>query len=249
MELNWSTFILEIFNFLVLVWILKRFLYQPVLDVIARRRAMIENQLAEAEQHHAEANALKEQYEHRLADWEQEREQASDDLQQELEQVRVEQLSVQQTERDQEEEKMRVARSRQEQQAVREIEQQALQQGAVFASRLLTEAAGPELENRLFGLLLNELNNLPAEQISRLSVKWGEPPEQIQVSSAYPLTDEQRQQLERALSKVTGLSVPVLYDQDTRLLAGLSINIGDWALQLNVRDELQDFTEFVHVER
>ena len=42
MELSWSTFFLEIINFLVLVWILKRFLYKPVMDVIARRREGIE---------------------------------------------------------------------------------------------------------------------------------------------------------------------------------------------------------------
>jgi len=43
MELNWSTFLLEIINFLILVWILKHFFYKPILDVIAHRRADIEN--------------------------------------------------------------------------------------------------------------------------------------------------------------------------------------------------------------
>lgn len=249
MELNWSTFVLEIINFLVLVWILKRFLYQPVLDVIARRRAAIENQLTEAEQHHAEANVLKEQYEHRLTDWELEREKATDKLQHELEQHRLDQLNIQKTELAQENEKNRVTRSKQDEQAMREIERQALLQGAAFASRLLTEAAGPELQSRLLKILLDDLNAIPGEQISILSNDWGESPEQIQVTSAYPLTDDQQQRLEETLSSVTGLSVPVNYATDTKLLAGLVITIGAWVLQLNVRDELQGFTEFVHVER
>ena len=37
MQLNWSTFVLEIINFLILVWVLKRFLYKPVLAAIAQR--------------------------------------------------------------------------------------------------------------------------------------------------------------------------------------------------------------------
>ena len=41
MELNWTTLILEIVNFLILVWILKHFLYRPVLRVIEERRAGI----------------------------------------------------------------------------------------------------------------------------------------------------------------------------------------------------------------
>jgi F-type H+-transporting ATPase subunit b len=221
LELNWSTFLLEIFNFLVLLWILKRFLYQPVLDVITQRRTTIENQLAEARQLHVDAETLKKQYEHRLTDWEQERQQAMDRLSHEIEENRLHQLEKLKVELTQEEKKNRVART-----------------------RLLNEAAGPELENRLFDLLLDDLKNIPADQISVLSNKWEESPERILVISAYPLTENKRLQLEETLSKLTGLSTPVFYEQDARLLAGLNITIGAWVLQLNVRDELQGFTEF-----
>ena len=62
MELNLSTFLLEIVNFLVLVWILKRFLYKPVMGVIERRKVGIEQTLAQAEDKTREATALREQY-------------------------------------------------------------------------------------------------------------------------------------------------------------------------------------------
>ena len=248
MELNWSTFLLEIFNFLVLVWILKRFLYQPVLDVIARRRATIENQLAEARQLHADSDALKEQYEHRLSDWEQERQIAMDKLLHELEETRLQQLQKLKSEIAQEEEKTHIVRSRQNKQAILEIEQQALQQGAQFASHLLAEASGPELEDRLFDLLLTDLTALSADQISELINKWGEPPERILVTSAYPLSDDRQHRLEDTLSRVAGLSSPVHYEQDASLLAGLNITIGAWVLRLNVRDELKGFVELSHVE-
>jgi len=48
MEFSWTTFFLEIINFLVLVWILQRFLYKPVMKVIAQRKAHIESRLEEA---------------------------------------------------------------------------------------------------------------------------------------------------------------------------------------------------------
>ena len=85
MELSWTTFILEIINFLVLVWILKRFFYKPVLDVIARRRAGIEKTMTDAQTLHTQAEKLQEQYEGRLADWDKERQQARESLARELE--------------------------------------------------------------------------------------------------------------------------------------------------------------------
>ena len=90
---------------------------------------------------------------------------------------------------------------------------------------------------------------MPAEQISDLNNKWKDSPKHILVTSAYPLAEDKRHQLEDSLSKVIGLSAPVHYEQDSKLLAGLNITIGAWVLQLNVRDELQGFMEFAHVER
>ena len=249
MELNWSTFLLEIINFLVLVWILKRFLYKPVLNVIARRRAGIEDQLAEARRLHDEADSLKAEYENRLDDWDHERQQARDVLAQELDEERARQMETLQTTLAQERQKAQVAESRQRAEAAREIEHQALQQSAQFATRLLSQAAGPELEACLFDLLVDNLSSLSSDQIAALKTHWGEPPESIMVASAYPLAEGQRQRLEEALTEVTGLAVPVHYKQNPDLLAGLRITIGAWVLHADVHDELRVFTEFAHVAR
>jgi F-type H+-transporting ATPase subunit b len=249
LELNWSTFVLEIINFLVLVWILKRFLYQPVMDVIARRREAIDKKLDEARQLSDDASAMSEQYKNRLAEWEQERQKAKEKLTHELEEYRLAQLEKLKTELTQEEEKIHVSRSRQEKQALREVEQRALHQGAEFASRILSEATGPELDNRLLEILLHELTTLPEDQISTLRNNWGESPEQILITSAYPIAEDKRHQLESLVNKITAISVPINYDVDNKLLAGLNITIGAWVLQLNVRDQLQGFTELSHERR
>ena len=54
MEFNVSTFILEIINFLILIWILQRLFYKPLLEVIAKRKQTIDQALADAKTvHHA----------------------------------------------------------------------------------------------------------------------------------------------------------------------------------------------------
>jgi len=45
MEINWFTVIAQIVNFLILVWLLKRFLYKPVLKAIAEREQKIASRL------------------------------------------------------------------------------------------------------------------------------------------------------------------------------------------------------------
>ena len=94
MALNWSTFAFEIVNFLILIWILQRFLYRPVLAVIAKRRSAIEKTLAEAQTLRLEAEALESQYRNRLAGWEQEKQSAREALGRDLQAERRHQLQT-----------------------------------------------------------------------------------------------------------------------------------------------------------
>jgi len=45
---NWSFFIAQLVNFAILFFLLKRFLYKPILDMLEKRRAEIEAGLAQA---------------------------------------------------------------------------------------------------------------------------------------------------------------------------------------------------------
>jgi len=248
LELNWSTVVLEIVNFLILVWILKHFLYQPVLEVIARRRAGIEKTLADAETRHAQAANLQEQYEGRLAEWDKERQQARDRLARELDAERVRKLAELQTTLEQEREKLRVAEERRQADALRKLEETALQHATRFTTQLLQQAAGAELEARLVDLAIAGLAALPAGRIAELRNSYGKPPEAIRVASAFPLADDQRQRLGQALAGIAGPDIPQHFEQDSALLAGVRISIGAWVLGINLADELQGFMELAHAE-
>jgi len=246
MELNWSTFLLEIINFLVLVWILKRFLYKPVLDVITRRRGDIEKTLSDAKALHSDAEALQEQYKNRLAVWEQERLAAQTELKKEIEEERTRQMELLLSGLEEEREKAKTIAQHQLKSCRQQTENRALAQGAQFATRLLTATAGPELELRLSDLFIQELTALSPEQIKVLQAAGKKTPDKIQITSAYPLDEIARQALEQSLSTSLMINGPFHYTQDEALLAGLRINIGAWVLRANLQDELKSFVDFAH---
>lgn len=49
MNLNWSTVFFQLINFLVIVWVLKRYLFTPVLSAMEKREQVIQSRLKEAE--------------------------------------------------------------------------------------------------------------------------------------------------------------------------------------------------------
>jgi len=246
MELNWSTFVLEIINFLILVWILKRFFYKPVLNVIARRRRSIEKSLNDANSLHEDAEALRDQYENRLAEWEKERQAAHTSLDKEIETERARRMEALRTMLDEEREKARVIEQRRLEASRLRDEETALAQGAQFSTRLLSVAAGPELEQRLLDLLLKELSSLAPERLSTLRAAADKTADRILIASAYLLDDAARLSLERTLASVLAVTPPFHYEQDKDLLAGLRVTMGAWVLRANLQDELKSFTELAH---
>lgn len=64
---NWGLLITQIINFALLVFVLYRFLYNPVLNMLQERRERIREGLAEAERVRAEAEEQRKQYEAELA--------------------------------------------------------------------------------------------------------------------------------------------------------------------------------------
>ncbi len=246
MELNWSTFVLEIINFLVLVWILKRFFYKPVLEVIARRRTGIEKKLHDAETLHAEALALRAQYENRLAEWEKERRQARMELDKEIEAERQRRLEALQLSLEQEREKAKVVEQRRLEDIRLKTEKTALQQSLRFTTRLLSALACPQLEHNLIELLLKDLSTLSAEKLAEIRTTAGKVAKNIIVSSAYPLEDDLRKRLEEAVVSSLEVTAPFDYTLDKELLAGVRITIGSWVLRANLQDELASFAELAH---
>ncbi len=246
MELSWSTFFFEIVNFLILIWILKRFLYKPVLEVIARRREGIEKTLTDAKALRSEAKALQAQYENRLTAWEQEKQAARDTLHRDIEAERARRLDELKKTLTQEREKNRVVEQRRLQDALHQNEAKALEQGARFATQLLQRIAGPELDARLADLVLEELADIPEERLASLRSDYRENPVAARVASAYELTAARCEGLQQALNALVGDDVACEFERDAELIAGLRITLGAWVLGANLRDELESFAESAH---
>jgi F-type H+-transporting ATPase subunit b len=244
-QLDWSTFVLELVNFLILVWILKHFLYKPVLAAIGQRRAVIEKKLSDAEARKADAQTLETQYQNRLADWDREKEKLRANVMEEIKAQRERMMAALHESLAQEREKTRVLEERRLKQIESSARQEALRAGIQLTSRLLTRIASPELEAIVVGLVSEDLPLLPEEQLTAIHAGWETRARAVNVTSAFPLADAQRNLLIEQLRRVAGEGVSIEFTEDRNLLAGLRISIGPWVLHANLQDELGFFAEMV----
>lgn len=246
MEFSWSTFILEIINFLILIWILKYFLYKPVLKIIDERKAGIQKDMDDAQKTRDESLMLKLHYENRLQDWQQEKQQFRNKLHEDIASERERLMQELNRSLKLEQKKAEVIKQRQIKEAEKIAQQQALNHGARFTASLLSRLASEELESRLFELFLQDLAVLPESRQEILRTTAVEQEQAITIVSGYELSQSDRQKLEETLYRLIEVRLDYDYQTDPQLLAGVRIAFGPWVLHANLQDELKFFTESVH---
>lgn len=244
MELNLSTFVFEAINFLVLVWLLKRLLYRPVLKAISTRKKAVEQTLTEAEKVRSDATQLQKTYEDRLAGWERDKETRLAQLHRELEEERTHAMAVLERDLSKEREKQKALDERRLADLAQRQEDEALDLARQFSSRLLARLAGSELEGRIVDLFLDEIKALPEERLRKLKDGFtNHIPPAAEVRSAFPLTEGQKKALGGALSGLAGNPISCRFGEDQDLIAGLRVMAGPLVLRANLRDELNLFLQ------
>ena len=70
MLIDWFTVVAQTLNFLILVWLLKRFLYKPILDAIDAREKRIATELADADAKKAQARQEQDEFKRKNEEFE-----------------------------------------------------------------------------------------------------------------------------------------------------------------------------------
>jgi len=73
MLIDWFTIGAQALNFLILVWLLKRFLYKPILHAVDAREKRIAGELADADAKKAEAQKERDEFQHKNEEFDQQR--------------------------------------------------------------------------------------------------------------------------------------------------------------------------------
>src|SRR5471030_2540943 len=234
MPIDWFTVLAQATNFLVLIWLLKRFLYRPVLAAIDAREQAVAAALADATAAGAQAKSERDTYQQRSAQLEQQRAAL---LQQATEQAGVEGQRLRE-------------QARQEAEATRAAQQAALQADArhnaaalalraqrevfAIARKVLADLAGAGLEEGIVAAFLRQLEALAAPQRDTLAAALRDATTPGRVRSAFALPQAQRDAIEAALRQLSGGAIALRYDTSPDLLAGIELTAGGQRLDWNI---------------
>lgn len=262
MPIDWFTVIAQGINFLLLLWLLKRFLYHPIIDGLDAREKKIAGILADADTSKAQAENLRTEYEGKLAQIEQERTQLVGEAKNEA-QTASQSLLDNARHNAEQIVKKRVEALRLEMAELKQdVLQQNIQEVYALSRKVLTELADGDLQTKMIDKLVQRLNTLDDDQHAALTRALANSGNQIVVRSAQSLTEAQRTQLLACLQQClpsltkdasqnngvnTAPSTIKLSESIVpRLINGIELTMGGWKLAwstYNYLAELQDDVE------
>lgn len=233
MRIDWLTVGAQIVNFLVLVWLLKRFLYQRVIDAMARREARIESRLEEAREREEEAESEAESFREKSAALERDREQQLDQAREEARQEKRRLVDEARSEVDGLRERWIGELRREQEDFCRKFKSELAAAVAEGARGALSDLADSSLEQRVVEVLLDRIEEgLPAEE--RDALLGAEEP--LRIISAFELDEASRERLRQDLDPPGGLEFSV----DDSLGFGIVIRAPDYKLEWTANSYLDE---------
>jgi F-type H+-transporting ATPase subunit b len=227
-RIDWFTFVAQILNFVILVFLLKRFLYRPVLDAIARREEGIRSRLEEARRREGEAEAEGARLREQREELDARRSQLLRDAELEAEERRHELAEEVRRHVGKVREDWRASLQQQRDTFVDELRRLIGRETYALAARVLRDLADAELEDRAIRLFLERVRGLDGEERKEFLAALARSGGRIDVASAFSMTRERRDEIERVLREWTGAEEPQLhFESDPELALGIEMRAGD----------------------
>src|SRR6056297_289686 len=231
MQIDWLTVAAQIANFLVLIWLLQRFLYRPITEAMARREARIEERLSDAKTRRKEA-------EDEAEDLRKEREELEDSKQEMLQEARVEADELKQRleqdireEVEQKRENWHEALEDERADFVRDTQRKAGHKVLDIAARLVAEFTSAALDDQIAQGFLEQLEDLDVDTREKMAAAADSADGPARVETATALDKAARQKITRAIHELFETDIDVEYREEDEVLLGVRLTIGEQTVE------------------
>ncbi len=249
MGFDWFILFAQGINFLILVVLLKRVLFDRIVGAMDEREQQMKKRVSAAEEARTNAEAEKERYREKLDALTQQESVLLSEAKDKA--ARQEREMLEAAERDVSEKRRRWQEGLlyEKEAFLRSVRQRTIHHVYLIANSALSDLAGQSLQERMAEMLVQRLSQLSDEEKAKFAAGAQEGKDNgIQVRSAFELDDELRRKIEESLRANTPLRGLVHFEHDENLLGGFEILSGGYHLSWNLNQYLDELEREVSRE-
>jgi F-type H+-transporting ATPase subunit b len=245
MLIDWFTVGAQALNFLVLVWLMKRFLYKPVLGAIDAREKRIAAELADADTKRADAKQERDEFHAKNESFAQERAALLTQATAEAKAERQRLLDEARRAADALDAKRREALQNDARNLGHALRRRTQDEVFAIARKALGDLAATNLEERIGTVFVDRLRNLADPEKTLLAKALKDDAGPAHVRSAFDLPDEQRANLQRAINETFSADIALRFETAPDLVGGIELSSGGQTMTWSIADYLTSMEKAV----
>jgi len=247
MQINWFTVIAQILNFLVLVWLMKRYLYKPILSAIDDREKKIAGQLADAKTKKDEAKAEQDEFNKKNQVFDDQKkammDKATSDAgvqgQKLLDEAKNNAKALQN--------KLEKAAKDQQADFNHQMEQKTEQEVFAITKKVLADLADVNFEEQSVNVFIKRIGELKEDEKDLFKKALHSDSGPILVQSAFDLPEKQQTDIKNAVTKMLGTKLSFDFKISPAVLGGIELTTKGYKLAWSMAEYVNSFEKEIAI--
>lgn len=225
MQIDYFTIVAQIINFLVLVFLLKHFLYGPVIKSMEEREQKIASRLKEAEWKKREAEMEADSYRKMVQDLSDKRQEMLAGAAEETQALQAELIQRARDEVEANKASWYEALESEKMATLADLGELASEQICTIARRALRDLASEDLDSRIIFTFLQRLQRMDESEREKIREFFEISGKGITVRSAFEISADVRQRIQEIVSEQAGMDVKVQFKIAPELISGVEMSV------------------------
>lgn len=241
MHIDWFVFFAQIFNFLLLVYLLKRFLYGRIVKAMDEREAKIVQRYEDAEKEKIRAREEAEAYEKKNCELKAISDQLLNQARADADAYKAELIKSAREEVDQQQRRWVETLAREQASFLEDLRNRAGRQIYAIARKALTDLAEADLEKRILSTFVKKLEGITAEEAEEIRETMGG--DKIIIQSAFEVPHEDREKIKKILAQYKINNTPIQYSKSDEIVSGIEMRTSGHKISWSLNDYLTSLEE------
>jgi F-type H+-transporting ATPase subunit b len=230
MQINWFTVIAQIVNFLVLVWLMKKYLYKPILAAIDEREKKIASELADAKSKMVEAKKEQDEFRQKNDDFDKHKKKLMDQATSEAEEERQKLLDAAKKEAALVKQKLEAASKELQENLSSEISQKTQDEVFSITKKARSELASTDLEEQSVHGFIKKIKAISEKDKKQFIDAFHSDSAPVSVKSAFDLSEKEQKSITNAIAEVLGKDSKYEFKTDTKMIGGVELATNGYKL-------------------
>ncbi|MFW6140429.1 MAG: F0F1 ATP synthase subunit delta [Acidobacteriota bacterium] len=248
MEIDLFTFIAQIVNFLILVFLLRQLLYKRIISAMDQREERIQARLREAEERQKKADQEAESFREKKENLEQQKQSLLKKAELEADGKKQDLLDQARKKVDDAQKKWRESLKRQKKSFMARLKETAAHQIYAAVRKVLNDLADEELENQIIQYFIKRIKNLNKKRKTELKEKLKGLSGKVIVVSAFDINKKQQKALKEAVHELFDKEMPLEFEQESELIGGIELHVHDQIIAWSIDSYLSELEDHVSQE-